>query len=62
MVSDWFAMLMSGQMIKEETSMESFVGVDLHKKNIAVLLGIMFHMLKDRIDYQEFLKHGSNAQ
>lgn len=44
-------------MIKEETSMESFVGVDLHKKNIAVLLGIMFHMF-----YQEFLKHSSNAQ
>ncbi len=26
------------------------------------LLGIMFHMMKDRIDYQEFLRRGGNAQ
>jgi transposase len=26
------------------------------------LLGIIFHMMKDRIDYQEFLKRGGNAQ
>ena len=26
------------------------------------LLGVMFHMMKDRIDYQEFLKRGGNAQ
>ena len=26
------------------------------------LLGIMFHMMKGRIDYQEFLRRGSSAQ
>ncbi len=26
------------------------------------LLGIMFHMMKERIDYEEFLKRGGNAQ
>ncbi len=26
------------------------------------LLGIIFHMMKDRIAYQEFLKRGGNAQ
>jgi transposase len=26
------------------------------------LLGIMFHMMKERIDYQEFLRRGSSAQ
>jgi len=26
------------------------------------LLGIMFHMMKERIDYQEFLRRGGNAQ
>jgi hypothetical protein len=26
------------------------------------LLGIIFHMMKDRIDYQEFLKRAGNAQ
>lgn len=26
------------------------------------LLGIMFHMMKDRIDYQEFLRRGGSAQ
>jgi hypothetical protein len=26
------------------------------------LLGIMFHMMKDRIGYEEFLRRGGNAQ
>jgi len=26
------------------------------------LLGVMFHMMKERIDYQEFLRRGGNAQ
>jgi len=26
------------------------------------LLGIMFHMMKEQIDYQEFLRRGGNAQ
>jgi hypothetical protein len=26
------------------------------------LLGIMFHIMKGRIDYQEFLRRGSSAQ
>jgi hypothetical protein len=26
------------------------------------LLGIMFHMMKEKIDYQEFLRRGGSAQ